>query len=107
MTLSRFAWVSTQPFGGPVVPDVYTIVAGSSGATATTTASPRRAPIARSSASVIAPSTAPSITMTCSSAGSASRTCAIFAAWSASSTNATRVSEWPSTCSHSSGEFVW
>ena len=31
MVAMQFACVSAQPFGGPVVPDVYTIVATSSG----------------------------------------------------------------------------
>ena len=108
---SRFACESTQPFGGPVVPDVYTIVAVSSGATAAVrsraTVSPVSAPRLRRSASVIAPSASPDSTTTCSSSGSCSRTDAIFAACAASSSSTTFAPLWESTYSHSSDEFVW
>ena len=73
---SRFAWVSTQPLGGPVVPGGVDDGRGILGrdAAIARVGDAVGPPAARSSASVIAPSASPSITTTCSSAGSASRT---------------------------------
>lgn len=107
---STLACVSTQPFGGPVVPEVYTIVAGASADTCSWTSSsidasmpaPRRA-----RSSIVGTPSAGSIAIACSSSGQRSRISAIFASWPAFSQMTTLAPESASTCSHSAGEFVW
>ena len=93
-------WVMQTPFGGPVVPLVYTSVARSSGESASTRASsrPEASPSARSSSRVISsparssPAVPPNDTMRSSPErfGRWSRT---LASWSVSSTKQTRASE--------------
>jgi hypothetical protein len=78
---------------------------------AVSSAASRGAPRSRRVCSGTAPAASVSgdgsMTITCSSCGSRSRTATIFATCSASSQTIARASEFDATQWHSSGEFVW
>ena len=78
--MSRLWWVSTAPFGRPVVPDVYMMNAGSSSSTTTSSGS---SPAAASAASNSSP-----MTSTVATSGACSRALAATPASAASTTSA-------------------
>ncbi len=112
-----FEFVSMAPFGGPVVPLVYTKVARSSGFTAETCASKSlgfaalyASPSASSCAHVVTKSpvftSVGSTTIALRNPGSSWRTCAIFASCAAFSRTIAFASECPVMYATWGGEFV-